>query len=84
MTLIVLTEEEAKHVRGMAKGSSSAALDPIRLDDGRYILGEEVLSDPAHAEHLDFLAAKPRAAKRDVMALLPKAELIRADREIAP
>lgn len=41
------------------------ALNPIPLKDGTYVLPEEVLSDPAHAQHFNFLNAR---TKRTVLA----------------
>lgn len=53
--MIILTQEQADHVRG--ETSPGHALDPVRLKSGAYVLNEEVLADPAHAKHHDYLAS---------------------------
>jgi len=58
--MIVLTAEDAGKVRGRSPADSGRALYPVPLKDGRFILGEEVLDDPANADVRDFLAAMPR------------------------
>jgi len=57
--LIILTAAEADKVRG--KSSPMAAIEPILLKDGSYMLGVEVLTDPAHAKHLTTLNPLPKA-----------------------
>jgi len=59
--MIILTEEEAAKVRGISPNNSGAALNPVPLKDGTYYLGEEVLSDPAHADVRTFLEARIKA-----------------------
>jgi len=51
---VVLSAEQAAQVRGQS--SPIAALDPVLIADGHYILGLEVMEDPAHAKHIPFLA----------------------------
>lgn len=58
--MIVLTAEEADKVRGRSPKDATAALAPVALKDGRFILGDEVLDDPAHEDVRDFLASLPR------------------------
>lgn len=58
--MIVLTAEDADKVRGRSPKDRGAALDPVPLKDGRFMLGEQVLDDPAHEDARDFLAALPR------------------------
>ena len=60
--VIVLTAEEADKVRGFSPRKSGAALSPAPIKDGRYILGTEVLDDPAHEDVRDFLASLPLEA----------------------
>jgi hypothetical protein len=60
-TMIVLTAEEATAVRGPSASVEHAALMPVELEDGRYVLPVEVLDDPAHDEHHDMLVALPTA-----------------------
>ena len=56
--MIILTAPEAAQVRGQT--ATNRALDPVILADGvTYFLPEEVLADPAHALHHDFLATLP-------------------------
>lgn len=57
--MIVLTAEQAEAVRGPT--GPGAALDPVPLADGEtWALPPSVLSDPAHAQHHDTLAALPQ------------------------
>lgn len=58
--MIVLTAEEAAKIRGRSPRDRGRALDPVPLKDGRFMLGDEVLDDPAHEDVRDFLAAMPR------------------------
>ena len=55
--MIYLTVEQADHVRGST--ANGAYLSPVPIADGRFILGENVLTDPDHAMHYDYLAALP-------------------------
>ena len=71
-TVILLTSEQANTVRGpSAEFPSMAALQPIALTDGRFILGVEVLTDPAHAEDHDYLAALPQVDFATLADLIP-------------
>lgn len=73
--VILLSGAQADAVRGpSAESPSMATLEPVALTDGRYILGVEVLSDPAHAEDHDYLAALPTADAADIAGLLPQPE----------
>lgn len=54
---IVLTAEQAAAVRGVSPVAPWAAIEPIALDDGNYILNEEVLTDPAHNSKTRTLTA---------------------------
>jgi len=56
--MIILTPEEAAKVRGLSVPGH--ALDPIELEDGTFILPDEVLSDPHHAKHLATLKKAPK------------------------
>ena len=62
---ILLTAGQADAVRGTSNVSPSAALDPVARQGGVYILGIEVLTDPAHASHHAYLAALPRMDDSD-------------------
>lgn len=55
--MIYLTAEQADHVRGPT--ANGAYLAPVEIPDGRFILGENVLDDPDHAMHREYLAALP-------------------------
>lgn len=71
-TVILLTAALADAVRGPSREAPArAALDPIALTDGRYILGIEVLTDPLHSEDRTLLASLPTADFSEVAALLP-------------
>lgn len=63
--MIVLTADEAAKVRGISPTQENAGLDPVPLKDGTFILGEEVLSDPAHADVRAFLAKLPTVKSID-------------------
>jgi hypothetical protein len=60
---IVLTADEAAHVRGPA--SPPYALEPIERQGGVFILPAGVLDHPAYAMHAEFLAALPRLDSAD-------------------
>ena len=62
---IVLTAEQADHVRGPSLSTPSAALLPIERQGGVYILGIEVLDDPAHAAHWEYLGGAPQMDSDD-------------------
>jgi len=73
--VILLSGAHADNVRGpSAESPSMATLQPVALTDGRYILGVEVLSDPAHADVRDYLAALPTADAAEIAGLLPQTE----------
>ncbi|WP_425067824.1 hypothetical protein [Reyranella sp.] len=60
---IVLTADEAAHVRGPAL--PPYALEPIERLGGVFILPAGVLAHPAYAMHAEFLAALPRLDSAD-------------------
>jgi hypothetical protein len=60
---IVLTVPQADHVRGPT--APGAALMPIVIVGGLFVLPVEVLADPDHAVHHDYLAALPQVAQPD-------------------
>jgi hypothetical protein len=62
---ILLTAGQADAVRGVSADVPSAALDPVARQGSVYILGVEVLADPAHAAHHAYLAALPRMDDSD-------------------
>ena len=67
-TLILLNAGQADAVRGPSATVEGAALEPIALVDGRFILPLAVLEDPAHALHRAPLAALPTANAADLPA----------------
>jgi hypothetical protein len=74
-TVILLTAAQAAQVSGASEEVQNfAALQPIALTDGRFILGPEVLDDPAHVEDRAFLSALPQVEFSTVAALMPKAK----------
>jgi hypothetical protein len=56
---IILTAEQAEKVRGISPTNPNAALDPIPLKDGTFMLPKEVLTDPAHADVKELLSTLP-------------------------
>lgn len=56
---ILLPAAAANAVRGPSLTVPSAALNPIEREGGLFILSVLVLSDPAHAEHYEFLNTFP-------------------------
>lgn len=73
-TFIVLSANEAGSVSGPSTETPAlAALQPIALTDGRFILGDEVLTDPVHAEHVAFLSTLPTVELVGIASLLPGA-----------
>lgn len=60
---ILLTPEQAEHVRGLT--SEGAALMPVMTANGMYVLPVEVLDDPAHAMHHEYLSGLPQVENVD-------------------
>jgi hypothetical protein len=69
--LILLSSDDAKAVRGPSATVEGAALEPVALTDGRFLLPVAVLDDIAHAAHRTLLADLPTADSADIAALLP-------------
>lgn len=57
---ILLTAGQAEHVRGPSGGTPSAALFPFEREGGLFLLGVDVLADPAHLAHREYLATLPQ------------------------
>ena len=68
-SIIILTAAEAEAVRG--NSTPMAAIEPVALMDGTFMLGIEVLTDPAHVKHLSMLSGLATADAQDIAALLP-------------
>ncbi|WP_425066978.1 hypothetical protein [Reyranella sp.] len=62
---ILLTGEQADHVRGPSAITPSAALAPVERQGELFVLGIEVLADPAHMAHWDYLALLPQLDGND-------------------
>jgi len=62
-SVIILTAAEAEAVRG--NSTPIAAIEPVALTDGRFMLGTEVLADPAHKAHWDVLTKLPQKDSDD-------------------
>lgn len=62
---ILLTAEQAAHVRGPSATEAGEALNPIERQGGVFILGAEVLTASAHEAHWAFLAALPQVGRED-------------------
>lgn len=57
--MIILTASQAIQVSG--ETSDGNELRPVKLADGiTFVLPPEVLTDPAHAAHHEFLASLPQ------------------------
>lgn len=57
---ILLTPEQADHVRGPSTSTLSAALAPVERQGDTFILGAGVLDDPVHGAHRAYLALLPQ------------------------
>ena len=67
-TVILLMAGQADAVRGPSATVEGAALEPVALPDGRFILPLAVLDDPAHSQHRGLLAGLPTADAADLPA----------------
>jgi hypothetical protein len=76
--MILLTAEEAGQVRGYADPEHMAALMPIALVDGTFVLPLDVLSDPVHGKNQAFLASKPKIPDP------PPEDYLRSNPPVAP
>lgn len=54
MAYIILTKTERDAIRG--NSSAFAAIEPVLLKDGTYVIGDEVLADPAHTQRVKLVA----------------------------
>lgn len=60
---ILLDQAQAGIVRGLS--TPSAALNPIAREGGVFILGVEVLTDPAHEARRPYLEVLPQMDSAD-------------------
>lgn len=67
--LILLTVEQADAAEG--GDGTMAALRPVALTDGRFIVSAAVLADPAHAARWPLLAGLPQCEREEIAHLLP-------------
>ena len=74
--VLILDKATRDEVLGPSTTHPNAHLDPVALTDGRYILGTEVLDDPAHAEVHDTLAACEVVDYDTVKGLLPPSGVV--------
>jgi hypothetical protein len=72
--MIILTAAEADDVRGRSPLTDFAAIHPRPLKDGTYMLHEDVISDPAHADVSEFLASLPTVEEVDPALIYDKDE----------
>lgn len=71
-TVLILSSTQAAQVKGPSvEQPAFAALSPIALTDGRYVLGVGVLADPLHAEKWPLLSTLPQADSATIQTLLP-------------
>lgn len=64
-TFILLTAEQADDVRGPSISTQAAALNPIERQGGTFVLGLDVLTDPAHMVHREVLSGLLRLDSGD-------------------
>lgn len=69
--VIILDAAQADTVRGPSALDAAHILDPVALTDGRFILGEAVLYEPAFADHAALLGSCPVVDVADIAGLLP-------------
>lgn len=69
---IVLTAEQAAAVRGVSPVAKWAAIEPIVLEDGSFILNDEVLTDPAHSSKTRALTTLTKYDRATIEARLVK------------
>lgn len=78
--LIILTKAEADAIRG--RSSAFAAIEPVALKDGTYMIGSEVLADAAHTQRVKLVAnldKKPMVTDADIAALKVDAVVTQAE-----
>lgn len=73
MNVIHMTGGQAAAVSGTSPINSHAALIPVAMTDGTYIVGVEVLADPAHASKRSALQAAPVVDVATLAAIMPVA-----------
>lgn len=71
MNVIHLNAAQAAAVSGTSSVNSNAMLIPVALTDATFILGAQVLTDPAHAAKWTTLQAAPVVSYATVSALAP-------------
>lgn len=80
-TLIVLEPAQAEAVRGPSASNPAAALEPVALAYGRFMLSVAVLDDSDHAAHRNLIAALPQVelGALEAAGLLPSGDLQAGD-----
>lgn len=71
MDFRTLTKAQADAVKGPAPrlgpdGKPFAALEPVELKTGEWVLPDDVIADKAHAQHAASLGTKPQRPVLDV------------------
>jgi hypothetical protein len=62
---ILLSPQDAALVSGVSSTTPTSVLLPVEFSGGVFVLGAEVLNDPAHVENHAFLASLPRLDRDD-------------------
>lgn len=60
MFILLSSYADTEEVRGPSASEPDAYLEPIERQGGIWILGVEVLDDPAHAAHHAYLSTFPQ------------------------
>lgn len=71
--MIIMTRDQAEKVTGTSPTNGRAALEPVALKDGTFMLPESVLEDPAHDDAKEFLTALPRKQTEEIVDLVYQA-----------
>jgi hypothetical protein len=64
---IILTLAERNAIRGHS--SPLAAIEPVELSDGTFVIGDEVLADPAHTTRITRIAGLRQKARVEKAAI---------------
>lgn len=69
--VIHMTYAQAMTVTGPSPTVRDAVLIPVMLTDGTYIVGPEVIADPAYADRKALLQSFPQVDYATLSALVP-------------
>lgn len=73
MSYIILSRAERDAIRGHS--SPMHAIEPVELRDGTFVIGDEVLADPAHTARVSKvigIRSKSRVARKAIEDLMVK------------